>query len=147
MILVRTQDAEFFDAIVNDPSVRKTWALDGWLSVTDFLGDASYIAFKSEGGGFIFQEVLPNIYTVHIMFRRGVSSKTVRSICKKMMQIMFLEYGAEALHAKIESKNYVTTRLGRNLGFCSMAVRHEFFNGEMQKVEHMALTREMWRPN
>lgn len=146
-MLVRSRDVEFFDEVINDPSVRHAYVWPGELSLGEYIESPDTLAFKTENGGFLLKEVLPNMYDIHVMFRRPARPEDVLKATRTVLDTMFDEFGAAAIHAAIAEGNWVTKKLAKRMRFQVMGVKLQPFNGKVCEVTHYGLSREMWRPN
>ena len=115
-MLTRTRNAEWLNAVANDPEVRP-WVGFPELGPVDFspvLEQPETVALVNDHGGFLCVPYVPGYYGVHVLFRPA-GRVGVLETAREGAAWMFA-HGAQALFAHLLPKS-PARRLVRLMGF------------------------------
>jgi len=122
-MLKRSFDADFINAVLNDPTVSEGAEIKGIGDVAELVNDARNVLLTNEYGGFLYIQVAPQTYEVHTQFLEAGRGTKAYLAALESVRYMFIQTDCMRILSKARPEN---------TGACQLAekvLRYKGFNG------------------
>lgn len=148
MMLKRTMDAEFLNAVANSVDVRLLLGGSGQLDLTAVLADVSNVALINEFGGFVGVKLDGGLYECHSIFLPEGRGAAVVEATREGLRYLFAATDCIEVVTKVPRNNSGALGLARAAGFSKVFERERAWPASGQEpvgVDYFSLTFAKWR--
>lgn len=115
----REYAAETLNHVINHPEVRPWVGVpgQGYIDVSPVVADPRNVLLMAEGGGFLFQQLMPGIYEVHSQFLPEHRGAHVFKAAQDAERFMFTRTDCIEIRSKVPSGNMAALGFARAMKY------------------------------
>ena len=140
----RTFDAAYLNDVSNHHEVRPTLGGSGDVDWSAIIDDPENIALVCEGGGWVFQMLMPGLYEAHSQFVPERRGKIVVDAAREAVRYMFAGTGCVEIVSKVPQNNNGAIGLARSMGFREKFRRDDAWETGVA-ISYVGLGLDRWR--
>lgn len=148
MMLKRTMDAAFLNAIANSPEVRPSLGGQGPLDLGPVLANVNNVGMVNEHGGFVGIKLDAGLYECHSIFTPEGRGAQVLEATREGLRYLFAATDCIEVQTKCPKSNPAALGLARAAGFSKLFERENAWTSEGAErcgVDYFAITFAKWR--